>query len=115
MTLTVAVDDTNDLFIGADGSLSLRSDLLAVLQNCEHAAKTMRGEMIYAVDEGLPNFDTVWSGSPNRLQFEAFLRSALEEVEGVIEVQDLTSEQVADVLTYRAVISTIYGIGSING
>jgi len=115
MTLTVAVDDKNDLFIGADGSLALFSGLPAVTQNCEHAAKTQRGEMIYAVDEGLPNFETIWNGSPNRLQFEAFMREALEGVQDVIEVSELVSVVVGDELQYRADISTTYGTGTVNG
>lgn len=114
MTLVVAVDQRNDIFIGADGSLALRSGLLAVLQACEHAAKTQRGEMIYSVDEGLPNFATIWNGAPRRVQFEAAMRQTLLSVPDVVEVVALSSEVVGDMLAYRATIKTIYGTGAIN-
>lgn len=115
MTAVLAVDSNNDLFIGPDGSLALRSGLLAVLQACEHAAKTQLGEMVYAVDQGLPNFATIWNGSPQRAQFEAYLRRALLAVPDVVEVAELSTEAAANVLSYRATIKTVYGIGGING
>lgn len=115
MTRVLAVDENNDLYIGSDGSLAMSVDLLAVMQACAQAAKTQRGEMIYAVDEGLPNFATTWNGSPQRIQFEAFMRQALSAVVDVVEVTELTSEVVDNVLRYRATIKTIYGTGAVNG
>lgn len=115
MTTTLAVNENNDLFIGVEGSLALRTGLPGVMQAAEHAAKTQLGEMIYAVDEGLPNFATVWNGSPNTAQFEAFLRRALMSVEGVVEVSQLTITLAGQVLQYRATIKTIYGTGVLNG
>lgn len=114
MTLVVAVDSNNDIFVGPDGSLATAAGLLAVLQACEHAAKTQAGEMVYAVDQGLPNFATIWNGSPQRSQFEAFLRRALLAVPDVLEVRELNTEVSGGVLSYRAVIKTIYGTGAVN-
>jgi hypothetical protein len=71
--------------------------------------------MVYAVDEGLPNFVTIWNGAPQRVQFEASLRKALLAVADVVEVVELNSEVANNVLSYRAVIRTIYGTGEING
>lgn len=115
MTLSLSVDVNNDIFIGPSGALQLVSDLTALLQACEQAAKTQLGEMVYAVDDGVPNFATIWNGSPNTTQFQAFLRRVLMRVEGVIEITELTTASAGGVLTYRATIKTVFGIGVING
>ena len=115
MTTTLAVDELNDLFIGDDGALALKSDLQATLQACAHAAKTQLAEMIYAVDDGIPNFAIVWNGSPNKSQFEAYMRRTLLAVENVIEVPELSTVIANHVLSYQATIKTIFGIGVING
>lgn len=115
MTTVLAADTNNDLFIGDDGALATRSGLAAVLQACEQAAKTQLGEMIYATGEGIPNFSTVWNGSPNRSQFEAFVRRTLLAVPDVVEVQELSTAVSNHVLSYSATIKTIYGLGAVNG
>lgn len=115
MTRTLTVDSNNDIFIGNDGSLSVSSDLQAVLYACAAAAKTQLGEMVLAVDEGMPNFEAVWVGSPNLAQFEAYLRRTLTSVIDVTGVSDLTITRAGGVLSYQVTIQTIYGSGVING
>ena len=39
MTSTLKTDSNNDIYIGADGKLSIASGLLAVMQACECAAE----------------------------------------------------------------------------
>lgn len=112
---TLAVDANNDLYVGADGALAVVSGLTAVLQAAQQAAQTQLGEMIYAVDEGIPNFAAVWNGAPNVAQFEAALRRTLSAVEGVTGVSDLITTVRANTLSYSATITTIYGAGAING
>lgn len=114
MTTTLAADASNDLFINGAGVLATRSGLLAVLQVCEHAAKTLRGEMLFAVDQGLPYFTTVWGGSPNRPQFEAALRRALLAVPDVLDIVELETQAANNVLSYRVTIKTIFGVGAFN-
>jgi hypothetical protein len=115
MTQTFAVNDNNDLFIDANGNLSITSGLEAVLQNCEHAAKAQLGEMVLDTTRGIPNFDTIWVGVPNIPQFEAALGAALRNVTDVIDVISLVTRLEQDVLIYEATIKTIYGVGVING
>jgi hypothetical protein len=115
MTITLTVDSNNDLIIGPTGALSMSSELEAVLLACAHAAKTQLGEMVFRVDQGLPNFDAVWQGSPNLTQFEAYLRRALLAVEGVTSVEALSVANSAGVLAYQATIATVYGSGALNG
>lgn len=115
MGRTIAVDANNDLFIGADGLLSLVDGLTATLQAAQQAAQTQLGEMLYAVDQGIPNFEAVWNGAPNLAQFEAYLRRAISAVDGVTGIQGLTVTARNNTLTYVATIQTIYGPGVLNG
>lgn len=115
MTRVFTVDANNDLILAGDGNLSISSDLEAVLQACEHAAKAQLTEMVLAVDQGVPNFQTLWNGAPNVLQFESYLRRQLLAVPGVLDVASLTSSVANNILSYTATIQTIYGEGAING
>jgi len=109
-----AVNQSNDIF-AVNGRLQLRSGLQRVLQNCEHAVKAQRGEMIYAQQRGVNTFDSVWSGSPNLLSFEASARTAINRVSGVLSVDSFETNASGGVLSYAATIRTNFGIGSING
>lgn len=115
MTRSLAVDSNNDIYVGADGSLAVATARDAVLHCCAQAAKTQLGEMIYAVDQGLPNFETVWDGAPKIGLFEAYLRRTLQGVPDVTGVDSVTIDAAGGVLTYVATIKTIYGSGAING
>ena len=115
MSRVIAVDSNNDLYIGPDGSLALADGLQAVMQAAQQAAQTQLAEMIYAVDQGLPNFAAVWNGAANVAQFEAYLRRAITDVAGVTGIQDLTTTVSGNKLSYRVTIQTIYGPGVLNG
>ncbi|MGJ0509067.1 MAG: hypothetical protein ACR652_18490 [Methylocystis sp.] len=115
MTRVFTVDENNDLVIASDGRLSISVELEAVLQACEHAAKAQLTEMVLAVDEGVPNFQTIWSGSPNVLQFEGYLRRQLLRVVGVLDIASLSVTVSNNVLSYTAVIVTEFGQGALNG
>lgn len=115
MTRTLAVDSTNDIFIGPDGALAVATARDAVLHCCAQAAKTQLGEMLYAVDQGIPNFQALWSGTPNTSLFESYLRRALLSVPDVLGVESVTIDATGGVLTYVATIVTAYGSGTLNG
>jgi len=115
MTRTFAVDAQNDLVIGSDDRLTIATDLLAVLQNCEHAAKTILAEMVLAIDQGLPYFEAVWIGVPNLPVFEAAYRQRILTVEGVTGIVSVTLSVSGNVLSYQAEIQTLFGTGVING
>jgi hypothetical protein len=115
MSLMLAVNSKNDLYLGADGNLARSADITAIMQAAQHAAQTQLGEMIYATDQGIPNFDIVWNGSPNRSQFDAFLRRALLAVDGVQQIRELDISAAGNVLSYRAVIQTVFGTAVLNG
>lgn len=114
MSRTLSVDENNDIYIAADGNVATAMDLQATLQAAQQAAQTRLGEMVFAVDQGVPFFEAVWIGSPNLSQYDAALRSAILAVDGVLGVDDLTMTRAGDVLSYSATIQTIYGQGVIN-
>lgn len=112
---SLAVDRTNDLFLQPDGNLAVNQDIFAVMQSAQHSAQAQLGEMMYAIDQGVPNFQTIWESSANVAQFQAYLRTAIAQTPGVIEVKELDTVVQGNQISYTAVIATIYGMGTING
>lgn len=120
MTKTVAVDQNNDIYLDSNGNLAIATGLTAVMQACQQAAQTLYGEMVLQIDQGIPYFQVVFVGTPNIAQFEAALRSAWLEVNGVTQVASVTIIQTGtnaveplNTLGYTAVIDTIYGQGTL--
>lgn len=111
---TFATTATND-FAVSGGSLVLTSGLDAVLLVCRHCAQAVLGEMVFSADMGMPYFETVWEGAPSTAPFEAAFRERILAVEGVVGIDELTVEQSGDRMQYSAVISTVYGVGELNG
>lgn len=109
-----ATTDTND-FALVGRSLALVTDLQAVLDVCEHCAQAILGEMVFAKQQGMPYFETVWVGAPTTAPFEAAFRARILQVAGVAGIDELTTEQVGDTMRYQATIVTIYGPGVLNG
>jgi len=107
-------DDNNDLML-AGGAVSVVSGLQATLQTCEHVAKARLGEMVLNVGAGLPYFETVWAGTPNPAPWEAAFRARVLQVDGVLEISDLTIALEGDTMTYSATIVTTFGTGVIGG
>lgn len=105
----------NDIYLDADGNLSLSYDIQAVLQACAQAAQTLLGELIYNVDQGIPYFQTLWIGTPNIQQFNGALRSAFLNVPNVLQVLSLITSQVNNTLQYTAVIQTTFGSSGLTG
>ena len=114
MTRVFAVDGNNDIFTRG-GQLVLSEGQAAVLQQCEHAIKAQLNEMIYADDRGVNTFDSVWSGSPNLLSFEAFARAQIDRIPDVISIESFAAQLTGNTLTYQATIRTIFGTGTIQG
>lgn len=111
---TFATNGSND-FLVSGRSLVIVSGVSAVLEVCAHCAKAVLGEMVFAQQQGMPYFQTVWVGAPSSAPFEAAFRERIMRVAGVTNIDELTTTQVGDTMTYSATIATIYGTGTING
>lgn len=108
-------EDTNDIFIGTDDRLAIATGIEAVKFAAANAAKAQLGEMIYAVNRGVANFQTIWTNSVNIAQFEASVRAAILGTPGVSGIQSFDMQVFENSMHYQAIIITIYGTGAING
>lgn len=115
MTQTFGLNANNDVFLGADGNLVLLSGLPAVAGACETVSRSQLGEMIYSITQGIPNFQTVWTGVPNLRIWQSYLIAAMQNVSGVTQVSNLSFINQNGTLSYQANIQTIYGATTING
>tara|TARA_R110000851_G_scaffold100026_5_gene215463 strand:- start:2569 stop:2922 length:354 start_codon:yes stop_codon:yes gene_type:complete len=115
MTRVFAENENNDLYLGSDNTFAIKSDLEATLQLARSAVEVQTGEALFNIQKGIPTDKVVWSGTPNLQQFEFHARKQIRSASGVIGVDDFYAEMVGDVLTYQAVIKTIYGQGVLNG
>lgn len=115
MAQTFGTNSNNDIYIGADGNLAILTAAPATLGACATASKAQLGEMVLAITSGIPTFQTVWTGRPNLLIFESYLRKTLKAVVGVTDVKSLTTSVVDGALKYTAVIQSVYGPLTVNG
>lgn len=111
---TLTIDSNNDICLNKLGNLAVSGDLQAILFACEHAVKAQLGEMIYAVDRGIPYRILAWDRQANLIQLEAFIRRAIINIAGVIGIKEFTMNKANNVITYGLVIQTKYGEGSLN-
>lgn len=109
------IDENNDLYRGADGNISMVFNVDAASTVSRNFAQTIRGEMIYDVQSGVPFWPTAFGANPNLNQFEAALRRRLLQVPNIFEVASIEFSQNNDVLSYSANIRTIFGVAQING
>ena len=115
MTQTIATNSNNDIYLDASGNLAIFSGQLAVEQACATASKLQLAEAIYQTNLGIPNFESVWNGTPNLAIFESYLRQTLMNVEGVVAVTSLNVSVSKNVLSYQAQIESVYGSLYLNG
>lgn len=112
---TLGVDENNDLMLNPQGRLPILPDVLAVAQTARQYASTLLGEMIHAIDRGVPYFTVAFGASPNISQFEAVMRRRLLECPGVLRVPELSAQQNGDILGYTATLVTEFGETTITG
>ncbi len=106
---SLATNQRNDLYIGADGMLAVVRGIEAIKQNCQHAMKAQLGEMVLALDRGMPLWEVVWHHT-NLAQFESTARQTLRAVDGVIDIPTFEVAIVNDTLRYHATIKTVFGL-----
>lgn len=115
MTQTITPNINNDLFIGTDGNLAVSSGINAVEWACQSAAKAQLNEMVYAYDQGVAYFQTIWTDGANVAQFESSLRNAITNVDGVVSISEFSVLVENDQLSYSMTINTEFGQGFVNG
>lgn len=113
MVQTFGINSNNDIYLGDDGNLAILSDIDAIVDACETACQAQLGEMVLNNTLGLPNFQTIWVGSPNYQIYQSYLRNTLLAIPGVIEVISLEILPQGNVLQYMAEINTQFGLAEI--
>lgn len=114
MTMTLGTDSENDLYLGEGKNVVVLSGLGAIIAACETASKAQLGEMVLADQSGIPNFQTIWVGSPNYSLWVSYLQRTLLSIEGVLDAA-VEIRTINNVLSYTATIKTTFGSVNING
>lgn len=113
--ITLETDANNDLVRVPNGNVSLIRGIEATGQVAEHYAKSIKGEMIYKYDEGVPVFEVVFGANLQIFQFEAAMRRRILSAPNVSSIKSFDAAQDGDVLRYTATIETVDGLTTING
>ncbi len=104
----LAANQYNDIYIGTNGMLAVTQGIDAIKQSAQHAMQAQLGEMVLALDRGMPLKEIVWHNT-NLVQFESYARQTLRAVEGVIDIPTFEVDIVNDTLRYHATIQTVFG------
>lgn len=114
MVQSLAIDENGDLFTDGNNNLGMVSGADAVGQNCVTAMRAQRGEMQYAMQDGMPTAATAFDRY-NPIAFEAAARKVIRAVAGVTNITAFNVARVGNNLNYTATIQTIYGQTTITG
>lgn len=109
MTFSIAMDDNYDLFLDERGNLATVIGAKACAQNSRSAMSAQRGEMVLAMQRGIPTMATVFSQF-DPAQFEAAARIALRRVPGVLGVTAFDVMQVGTAVEYTTTLLTEFGV-----
>ncbi|WVR18087.1 baseplate wedge subunit [Burkholderia phage Bm1] len=106
--ITISVDENNDIYLDASRNLAMASDKEALRQVCAQVSKAMRGEFLYAQNDGVNYRDFVWT-TAKIVSFEASLSSQLLQLPGVLDVTDFNVTRDGDLMVYTVNVHTVYG------
>ena len=114
-TFSTSAPPFNDLVLNSSGSLTMLSGIEAVAQACTNACLTQLGECVLQTGNGLPNFGLIWVGVPDVAIWQTYLQQTMIDVPGVTQVDSVNLTIENKVLTYVAVIQTVYGATTVTG
>jgi hypothetical protein len=113
MARTIQIDENGDP-VFRNGNIQFLTGADAVGQDSLTAMRALKGEMQYAMQDGMPYFDVAFNNF-NPLAFEASARKVIGNVTGVVSVTQFAVSLEQNILRYVAIIETIYGTTYING
>lgn len=97
-----------DIYINSSGLLQVDTGVQAIEDACATATRSQLGEMVFATESGIPNFQTLWVGIPNLALWKSAILNTLQGVEGVTGVNSLNLTVSGNTVSYVAQITTIY-------
>lgn len=112
---TLATNGDFDIHLGPDGNLAVVTELKAVIQTCEHVARTRQTELPYAQSRGIPFFEMALGSELDTSLYDLFLRKVYRSVPGVTGVGNINFTLEGDHLSYTAEIRTNYGMENASG
>ena len=108
MLMLFAENENRDPFIDPEtGDMAIVTGAAAVAQLSKSRVEAQRNEMKYANNEGMPMFLTAFN-QLNPSQFEAAARTIILATTDVTGIESFTMSSVDGVLSYTAVITTVY-------
>lgn len=107
--MTLATNGDFDIYLDNSRNLAFATDLQAVIQTCEHVARTKLTELPYAQSRGIPFFDIALGSEADTSLYDLFLRKVYKTVPGVEGVGSINFSKDGNQLSYTAEIRTVYG------
>jgi hypothetical protein len=104
-----AVNDNNDMFANANGTIALVEDEAGVDQDVKHALTSVLGEMIYSQQDGVDFYGTIFAPFPN---VEAFIQSCRKNIRRKSNILSVNSFEVFkedNIAKYETTITTSFG------
>lgn len=112
---TLQTNSVNDLFINTSNSLTMLTGAAAVAAACKSACLGQLGEMVLETGKGLPNFQTIWIGTPDYAIWQSYLENTIMNVPDVTSVKSIKITAGNNKLNFVAEINTVYGPSIVNG
>jgi hypothetical protein len=114
MVQSIAINANGDMYLDASGNVAMLSGAAAVAQNCVTAMRAQRGEMQYAMSNGMPSAATAFD-TYDPVAFEAAARKIIKGVTGVTGIASFAVVLANNALNYSVEINTIYGTTTVQG
>lgn len=108
-------DDTADLFLDKFGNLAIAEDAQALSYIVLNVVRTVRGELVFDGDTGVPYFSTIFASPANLPMWEFYVKEAALSVPGVLAVDSFVYENNSGTVTYEMVVKTTIGEVTVNG
>lgn len=112
---TIALNKDNDLYLDDGGNLALALESDAMSEISKNIVLTNKGELEFAILNGLPYMETIFSENGNFDIFQAEIIQALEKLDGVQRVSSFSYIVVDKVYSYSVTLITDYGTVVLNG
>jgi len=96
--------NTNDIFLNDKGYLAITEDKAAISNIALNNVRTLQGEDIFNLQNGIPYFDVLFNDRPNFDLFKKFVTDQILKIAGVIAVKDFELNLDGNTLKYALTI-----------
>lgn len=108
--LTISTSrNENDLYLDDFGNLAMSEDIEALSFITLNSVRTVRGELIFNADFGVPYFTTIFASANYIGLWEFYVRETALQIPGNTSISSFIYEVNGDQLSYEMVIATDSG------